>query len=132
MAARLATNAEVRSLAAEFADTATFPDALLTVWSVFAARFVGLQAWSDDASDGHAMLVAHYITRSAAGALGPSGPLTAEANGPASRSFAAPPPGPPTEAELRTTFYGQAFLALRGVVLARCGTMIVANSTIVQ
>lgn len=132
MASRYATLAEIRELGPELADTTTYPDALLTVWSGITQRWIGLQTWGDDASDGHRLLVAHFATRAVAGAYGPTGPVTGESVGPASRSFASPTPPAITDGELATTFWGATFVGLRGIVLAGAGTMIVANSTIRQ
>lgn len=131
MAKRLATLAEIRELAPELADTTTYPDALLTPWSTIAAHLIGLNAWGEQASDGHRLLVAHFATRAALGAHGPTGPIASESVGPASVSYASSS-ADPTDGELATTFYGQAYVALRAVILIRNGRGFVGNSTIRQ
>lgn len=129
MAARLATIAEIRALSPALSSDfpgSPYPTALLEAWSAVAETYIGLQAWGTDASHGHALLTAHFAARAVAGAFGPAGPLTAESD--SSKSYAAPG----NAAELSTTTYGAAYLAMRRRVLARAGTMLVANSEIEQ
>jgi len=129
MAARLATSAEVRELAAELASTATYPPALLDVWGTIAASQIGLVAWGAEASDGHRLLTAHYAVKAAIGASGAGGPLASMSAGEISASYAT---APLTDDDLTSTFYGKSYLALRKIVTARAGTMLVGNSRIRQ
>lgn len=128
MAQRLATEDEIRGLGPELESTTLYPSTLISVWSRIAGREIGLDVWGDDASDGHALLVAHCIVRAALGALGPAGPATGLNAAEVSSSFASLAP---TEA-LHTTYWGTAYMALRDLVVARDGGMIVANSRIRQ
>lgn len=130
MAARYATRADLIELCPELASLApTLVDPYLLVGQ----GLIGLSRWGERASQGHAFLTAHLLvtTTSAAAAaagVGGAGQLTAEANGPASRSFAA---AEPTDSELGSTGYGRAYMLLRRAVLGR-GTAIVANRCVRQ
>lgn len=129
MASRLATTAEIREVAPEFGavgDPApTVSDDTIATWSRIAARFIGLARWGDDASDGHALLVAHLISVDPGSGLdGAGGPLASAGVGPVSASYVVPPL---VDELLSTSHYGRAYLALRQVVQAS-GTAIVAST----
>jgi hypothetical protein len=128
MPQRLATVAEVLAVACEFSET---PEPVVQMWMEIAADMIGVSRWGDRASRGHALLSAHLLAVN----VGPdglggieAGPLTAEADGPASRSFAAPPI---TDASIETTNYGRTYMALRRTVTGR-GTGIVINRNVRQ
>lgn len=129
MANRLATEAEIRglspALSAEYPGS-PYPSALVTVWSRIAARFIGLAPWGEDASDGHALLTAHFLARAVAGAFGPAGPVTSETVDGETTAYASAM----VAHQLGQTSYGQAYLALRDVVLARVGTTLVLNANV--
>lgn len=128
MAARLATRAEIcgelgtpGGVAPEL-NAAT--DAQITVWSNVAANLCNPARWRTLCSDAHALLTAHYLATAPGLGLGEggidlgevAGPLTAEADGPGSRSFGAVASGEAMTGEdalLATTAYGRAFLQLR-------------------
>lgn len=140
MAQRLATRAEIVGEAGTPGGVAPdfngVTDDQLAVWTIIAAHNVEPNRWRNLASEGHALLTAHYLAT--APGLGLSdggldegeamGPLSAEADGPASRSFGQFS-GESLAAEdalLATTPYGRAFLQLRRVVRG-FGTVSVAN-----
>lgn len=124
MAKRYATDDEILALAPELAGVA---EALRDAWREYAECLVGLSFWGAKASRAHALYTAHYITVAPDG--GPdgaggvfAGPITAEANGPASRSYAAPAVGTtPGDAELAGSVYGLALIKLRRTVRPRSG-----------
>jgi hypothetical protein len=126
VAARYATRADFDELAPDLAMLST---ELVAAYLLVTRELIGLSRWGERASFGHAFLTAHLLasTVAAAGA-GAGGQLTAEANGPASRSFAVAEPSDP---ELSSTAYGRSYLLLRRVVLGR-GTAIVANRCVPQ
>lgn len=136
MAQRLATREDVSGDAGTPGGVAPelngVPDSTFDTWLRIAGRFVGVARWKEAASDGHALLTAHAITIM----TGPNGddpefeagPLMAEANGPASRSFGGAAPEF-SDAELATTQYGRLYLSLRRTVRGR-GTAFVARTGI--
>lgn len=129
MAGRLATVAEIRGLSPNLSSDdpgSPYPTTMLEVYSAIAARFIGIATWGEDSSYGHALLTAHLTASAVAGAVGPAGPLTSETIGGESRGFASTP----NDDEFGSTSYGRMYLALRKVVTARAGTLIVANSSI--
>lgn len=113
-------------------------DADLETWSEVAALVVARQRWGGLTMRAHALLTAHFLAVTPGLGLGPGGgdigdalgPLSAEADGPSSRSFgalvAAASSSDPTEAMLARTSYGQAFLMLRRPTRGRL-TVCVAN-----
>lgn len=128
MAQRLATRDEIvgavgipGGVAPELNDAT---DAQVTTWSRIAALTVHPSRWRDLASDAHALLTAHYLaTAPGLGLAGDgldlgefAGVVTAEADGPASRSFGPVVGGEALAGEdalLATTAYGRAFLRLQ-------------------
>lgn len=128
MAARLATRAEIcgelgipGGVAPELNDAT---DDQVEVWSEVAALTCYPSRWRSLTSSAHALLTAHYLATAPGLGLAEdggdlaevAGPLTAEADGPASRSFGAAAGSealPATDALLATTAYGRAFLQLR-------------------
>jgi hypothetical protein len=103
-------------------------DADLETWSEVAALTVARQRYRGLTMRAHALLTAHYLATvpglglavGDGAAVEELGPLSAEADGPSSRSFgttvAAAASTDPTDAALARTSYGQAFLALRRAV----------------
>ena len=128
MAARLATRAEIcgelgtpGGVAPEL-NAAT--DAQVTVWSNVAALTCNPSRWRLLTSDAHALLTAHYLATAPGLGLGAGGDdmvevlgvVSAEADGPASRSFGPVASGEALGGEdalLATTAYGRAFLRLQ-------------------
>lgn len=104
------------------------PGATIDLWLDVTREFIGLTRWRRRASFGHALLAAHFMSavhgEDGEGGL-EAGPLMAEANGPASRSFGSI--GQLTDAELESTSYGRAFVALRRIVRGQ-GSAVVARS----
>jgi Protein of unknown function (DUF4054) len=103
------------------------PNHTIELWLAVSSLQIGLSRWGSAASHAHALLTAHYLTQCPGhDGLGGDevGPLTSEANGPASRSFAS---APPSDAELGATSYGRAYLTLRRAVRGR-GSGVVGNS----
>lgn len=112
MARRYATAAEVVAMAPEMDGHASL-DAMLTL----GRDFVGLDAWGDLASRGHALITAHLLailpgSADVGAGAAAGGALTGEALGPASRSFAASPSSSDDRFFDEST-YGRMFLALR-------------------
>lgn len=131
MASRHATIDEVRALSPALSSSYpgnVYPDALLTTWLEITRGMVGVSAWRDMASHGHALLTAHFAARAVSGAFGPAGAMTSSS--PDSKSWAGPSSPGSTDDDLRTTSYGTQYLTLRAVVLARVGTAFVGNSTL--
>src|SRR5688572_30134825 len=106
MASRYATLAEIRALSPQLESDTTDPEVLLARWMGIAEALVGVDAWADLASRGHALLVAHLAAGAVGGAFGPAGPVTSEAVGAVSRSFGSSSAPADQDADLRTTFYG--------------------------
>ena len=131
MAARYATAQEVLDLPGISDPEAT---EAVELWLPITQHMISLCAWGERASDGHRLLTAHFVLTTAGtagdGNVQPDGIVSAQANGPASRSFAVAAP-PPDDAELSTTSYGRAFLALRRVVAGR-GRAVVLNPLVRQ
>lgn len=130
MAQRLATRAEIVGEVGIPGGVApgfnTVTDAQLAVWADIAALVVSLPRWRLLASAGHALLTAHCLATAPGLGLGPgggdlaeeAGPLTAEADGPGSRSFGAHAAEALSadDALLATTSWGRKFLGLRKAV----------------
>lgn len=136
MAQRYATRDDVAGPAGDPGGVAPLLNPLddehFDTWLPIAAEHIGLQRWGNRASYGHALLTAHYLQAlvGPAGTGGKeAGPLMAEANGPASRSFGNSGAG--DAEDFSTTPYGRAFIALRKVVSGR-GFAVVANSCVRQ
>jgi len=128
MAQRLATRAEIcgelgtpGGVAPEL-NAAT--DDQVALWADVAAQVCAPQRYRGSCSQAHALLTAHLLRLAPGLGLGPgggdfgeeAGPLTAEADGPASRSFGAVVSGEAAawdDAVLATTAYGRMFLMLR-------------------
>lgn len=131
MAARYATVQEVLDLPGISDPEAT--DAV-TLWLPITQHMISLCAWGERASDGHRLLTAHYVLATAgptgSGVASPDGIVSAEANGPASRSFAVAAP-PAEDADLASTSFGRAYIALRKTVAGR-GRAVVLNPLIRQ
>lgn len=132
MPQRYATIAEIRAcgpmLSANDHQTdgsGPFPDALLTSCASQAQHLIGLSVWGELASDGHALLSAHFAAQAVTGAFGPAGPAVSEtmADG-VSRTYASPTSTGSIEDDLRRTSYGVRYLQLRAIVLARHGTIL--------
>jgi hypothetical protein len=128
MAQRLATRAEICGVlgtpggVAPELNAAT--DDQVTTWADVAALVCYPARWRDLASRAHALLTAHYLATAPGLGLGADGAdiaevlgvVTAEADGPASRSFGPVVSGEAmsgADALLATTAYGRAFLQLR-------------------
>lgn len=126
MAARYATEAEIygaSGIAPELATYAAANPGNTTAIVDLAKRFLGLTAWGDDASFGHALVAAHFLTLQSAGAMAVDGSTTSIADGPASRSFAVPAPTA-EDAEFAGTQYGRRFIAMRRAVIAAAGPVL--------
>lgn len=96
-------------------------DDQIAPWLDIAAELIGLKRWGTRASHGHALATAHFLEANLGDdGLGPgaeAGPLSAEAVGPASRSFSSG--GSFSDPDFSTTSYGRAFVLLRRVVRGR-------------
>lgn len=126
MAERVATITEIRALSPALSATvpgSPYPTELLEAWSDVAALFIGLATWGELASHGHACLTAHFAARAAAGAFGPAGPMTGSTVEGKSRSWASAL----RDDALATTSFGEVFLSLKALVVARRGTTLVLN-----
>ena len=100
------------------ADRAAIEDLDETILGQFidAAALVVTSAWGALQSNAHALLVLHYLAPFIDGGTTSSGVVTSEANGPASRSFAAPKlDALPSEGEFVSTYYGRRFNLLRRI-----------------
>lgn len=121
MAARFATAAEVVGATGIAPGLAVLDPSLVDAWLLVAQAYIGLQAWGSVASTGHALLTAHFLVlqpEAAAVGVGEQNVVvTAESNGPSSRSFAVPS-YEAGEAAFAGTMYGQQFIELRRAVLA--------------
>lgn len=115
MAQRYATDAEVLALAPELAGIA---EPMRLAWLDITRCWLSPSVIGHCCSQAHAMLTAHALTTLPSGGPGggggaPTGPLSGEANGPASRSYATPPVGTtPGDAELATSAYGLMYISL--------------------
>jgi len=106
MPARLATKAEILTLAPELTDDAVL-DELIEV----AGTMINVGCWGSKASKGHAALAAHLASSlQSSGSTGPAGPIASRAIGSISVSYAGQPPSDP---ELGRTKYGELYLILR-------------------
>lgn len=112
-----ADNVRDLSLSGEF-DTLSDPQ--IDARILLAESFVNRSVWDTSESggrdlgdDGVAHLAAHFIVVDKRGSTGPAGPVTAEAAGGMSRSYAAPSLPSLTDAMLMRTTYGQRFVMLR-------------------
>lgn len=121
MAQRAATIADVREIAP---DLSAATDGQITTALRVTAYLVNPARFRSMASDAHAHRAAHWLATTPGLGLGPAGadllePLglvSAEADGPSSRSFGAAVGGealPAEDALLTTTPYGRAFLGYR-------------------
>lgn len=122
MAARYASSAEVIALAPEF----TGQEATIDVWLSLAECWIAPDVWGDCASQAHALLAAHMLTTSPAGAAAGGegfghGPVSGRSNGPASVSYATPTP---TDADLALSSYGRLFVALSKRVRPRTAAVL--------
>jgi hypothetical protein len=129
MANRLATAAEVVALVPELAPLlADVPDTF-AAWLDAASLVVGAR-FARRRSQAHALLTAHMLASTQDVATpGGGGAIASEALGPASVSYSTG--SGPTDAELGSTRYGQAYLQLRAVVRGM-GSGLVANCRIRQ
>lgn len=112
----------------------------LATWSEVAALIVARSRFRGLTMRAHALLTAHFLATTPGLGLGPGGgdeaaeaalgPLSAEADGPSSRSFgavvSAGSSADPTDAALARSPWGLAFLALRRAARG-FGTACVAN-----
>ena len=134
MPARYATVDEVTSpvggVARELRDV---PVDQVELWLDIAAEFIGLDAWGQRASKGHALLTAHFLTLLVGGPAGTGvtdGVIASESVGPASRSFATSVDV--SDKDLMTTRYGRAFTVLRNLVTGSRPSALVINRNIRQ
>lgn len=129
MAARLASAADVVALVPELQTLLTDSPATFAAWLDVTAQIVGAR-FGRRRSQAHALLTAHELASTQDVATpGASGQIASEALGPASVSYASG--AGPSDAELGTTRYGQAYLAIRLAVRGR-GSGLVTNSRIRQ
>ena len=136
MASRYATTQEVLDLPG-----IVDPDATVTInlWLPITQLMIALCTWGRYSSDAHRFLTAHFLLSTA----GPAGDgvitpgamaavVSAEANGPASRSFAVSTATPlPSDGDLAATQYGRAYLQLRRIIAGR-GSVVVSNPCVRQ
>lgn len=129
MAARLATAADVVALVPELQTLLTDSPGTFAAWLDVTAQIVGTR-FGKRRSQAHALLTAHQlaVTQDVA-TPGGGGPIASEALGPASVSYASG--AGPSDAELGSTRYGQAYLAIRLAVRGR-GSGLVTNCRIRQ
>jgi hypothetical protein len=112
VAYRYATVADVTDASTGVAPEITLSSAQVQVWLDIAQELISLSIFKAKTSQAHALLAAHLISQSpAGGGSGAAGPIVAEANGPASRSFASTVTA--SDGTLSASAYGQAFLMLR-------------------
>lgn len=135
MAANLATVADVRLIAPEIVDP-PITDPHVQAALDETACLVSVARFKECTSQVHARAAAHCIVTSpgwaaVAGIEGETGPIVSEADGPASRSFAAPTSWTGDAAGWDTSTHGRKYLALRKRFRGR-GSAIVANSAIRQ
>lgn len=136
MAAALATPADVRLIAPEIVDP-PITDAHIQAALDETACLVSVARFKTCTSIAHSRAAAHYIVTSpawaaVAGVAGAeTGPLVSEADGPASRAFAAPATWGADAAGWDTSEHGRKFLTLRRRFRGR-GSAIVANRAISQ
>jgi hypothetical protein len=104
---------------ARFTEFAATSDATVALHLADAGEFINADAWGDRADLGTYYLAAHWLTKAVAataGATGPSGLVSSESLGPASRSYAVPTSIGATDAEFSSTHYGQKYLAMQAAV----------------
>lgn len=122
MPKRYATDGELLALAPGYSILAP---ALRLTYLGLAEEIVGLDFWGSRASYAHALYAAHllWVSPDGTGESGggaAAGPLAAEANGPASRSYATTSPGSGTsDDDLALSPYGLMLIRLRKTVKAR-------------
>lgn len=89
----------------------------LQYWLDQAAALISIEAWGDLASNGHAMLAAHYLKLASFGSDSSTGkgPVTSERVGDVAVSYASGPAAT-AEGDYGTTVYGRRYLELRGGV----------------
>lgn len=128
MANRLATSAEVVTLVPELGPLLASDPATFAAWLELTGTVVGSR-FARRRSQAHALLTAHALASTQDVATpGGGGAIASEALGPASVSYAGTGP---SDAELGSTRYGQAYLQLRKIVWGM-GTGLVANCRIRQ
>ncbi len=136
MAAALATPAQVRLIAPEIVDP-PITDAILQEALDEMACLISVARFKECTSQVHSRMTAHCIVTnpfwaSVEGIDGAeTGLIASEADGPASRSFAAVASWGAEAAGWDTSFHGRKFLALRRRFRGR-GSVIVANTNIPQ
>lgn len=119
MAQRYATAAEVTGASGVAPELAVLSPTVVATWLTIAQAFVGVTAWGDRASIGHALITAHLLSLTPEAALAgvgaADGIIGSEANGPASRSFVVPSPSE-DDAAFAGTRYGKLWAELRRLV----------------
>jgi hypothetical protein len=129
MANRLATSAEVVALVPELGPFLVSNPATFAAWLELTGTIVGSR-FARRRSYAHALLTAHALASTQDVATpGGGGAIASEALGPASVSYATG--AGPSDAELGSTRYGQAYLQLRAIVRGM-GSGLVANRRIRQ
>jgi hypothetical protein len=129
MAQRHATVSDITAL---FPATAGADSAVLEAWLDATEPLISLAVWGTIASQAHACLAAHNAAVAGAfagvpGAPGEVGIVSAEANGPASRSFSVvSPSGSADEGLYLSTPYGRKFVEFRRQIIGR-GVAIISN-----
>lgn len=116
MAQRYATTDEVIGANGVAPELGKVTPGQLSIWMRIAERFVGLSAFGEFASEGHALASAHFLTKHSGpdsdGGGGEEFPLSGHADGPSSESFAVPTYDPLRTGDFGSTRYGRSFLAL--------------------
>ncbi len=117
MARERATIDTVREIAPEFSDTDAYPDSFVGIWLEVAGECVGLDSWDTLASQGQALLTAHFlrsVPTSADDAFDDAAgrDIAAKANGPASVSYVSSATASGDGALLQSTTYGRHFWLL--------------------
>ena len=87
MAARYATVAEIREIAAELEE---IPDGVLEVWAGVARNWINVARWGESASEGHRQLAAHLVSLAPDGLGVGIGVPTSSSVGPVSVSDSVP------------------------------------------
>jgi hypothetical protein len=129
MAQRHATVSDITAL---FPATAGADSAVLEAWLDATEPLISLAVWGTLASQAHACLAAHNAAVAGAfasvpGAAGEIGPITLEANGPASRQYAPPAfYADGTEALYTGSPYGRKYIEFRRQIIGR-GVAIISN-----
>lgn len=129
MAQRYATVSDVVAL---FPALSGADETSLEAWLDATQGLISLTVWGSLASQGHACLAAHNaavagVFADVPGAAGENGPVTSEANGPASRQYAPPAfYADGTEALYSGSPYGRKYLEFRRQIIGR-GIAIISN-----